>query len=255
MRNYTVVVLLAISLATGPVHASGIPVVDVANLSVNIKKKYIQLRGFMIKVRNVMNQIRQIQNEYQMIRNQAKTLQYQKRNLKKLNYSSFESLVDSYFELDALIQNTGSVYHRTVEMEKRLLKLWPDYDLNDIEGRAEVLKGLASNREKIGDALGTIEALDNTKKIHGKNMESLLRQSRKAEGTLQAQQVQTLLVAEMISHINEMKTVSKKMLEQMAMNNSRQEIEKIKRKRADQAFHKDSRTTKARKITELPMLH
>lgn len=255
LRNRLLLLLLLVGLVfTNDVAASGMPVVDVANLVQNIKGNYVKIKDFMVKLRQVMYQVRSIQNEYEMIKNQGKYLEYQAKNIDKMDYGSLEKFVDSFFAVDRIINDTSSLYNRTEQMEKRLLELYPNYNLNGIEHRDEALIEMQKNRETIGTSVLISQSVGDGNKDDAERLKKLLADMEKADGNLKAQQAQAQLNAEMLRYLNQMKMMTAYMLDQLSMGNAREEQRRLRYLEYKQKLMKGAYEKHRPNTRDLPML-
>lgn len=248
--------LLIIAVAcSGEALATGVPVIDVANLVQNIKSNYVKIQEYMLKLRDIMYQVRSIQNEYEMIKNQGKYLEFQGKNLKAFNYESLDKFVDSYFEMDRIVNETGYLYQRTARMEKRLKDMFPNYDLNSIENRQAALGDLERNRKTIGQAVALSDKIRENSDNDAQRLKKILRDIQRAQGNLEAQQAQAQLSAEMVRYLEEMKVLTSYMLDQLAMDNAREEQRRIEQIKNEEALMEGVNDKRKRVYWELPRLH
>jgi len=188
MKNGLFKILMVIVVALIPLsnaHASGIPVVDIANLAKQI-------------ISNI--------NEALMIKNQIEQIANDIKNLTKLDFS----ILDEYSgEMRSLFEKMGEVHglmQELANLEDRFEELYPDF--NNLIGELDpelasdaVNKALDESRDMMLGASKTGSAvLENLPKTQEK-LEELLSDSHSAEGILQAAQAGNQIGATISSNL------------------------------------------------------
>lgn len=197
MRYHLKPLILAASLSSGAVFATGIPVFDAGNFS-----------QAMITATNA---IKQVTNQVLMIQNQVQSIQYQLQSLKTLGQGRFTELAanldNQLGQLDAMMQTVNGMSYRLNAVQGQFQQLFPansDWPTKPFNQYGDYYRRWSDQIQDASLAAMKSQAVIDNIRRYNADTQAVLTQSQGADGEVRQLQSVNQMLSVLTSQLGDM---------------------------------------------------
>jgi len=257
VRIYKVLLFFAMFSVCTIVSGAATLTFDVMNYYQNLKQTWNDITDEVNQVKQIYYQIKNVNNQFEMMKAQAKQLEHSAKNIKGLDFDSFELFFESFGELEKIANNMSSLLTQSDKLTRDIREIYPDFNIDDLLGHGErdkILKDLVKNRNAIAKVYDTAGLSKNIKKERAL-LNTYMNEAKNAQGELAVQQAQAQISGMILKNINGLKLLSSASIDLAALRFAEKEKARLRRIRLTKELAVISNRSKGRHgFSTLPRL-